>query len=138
MSLWDGLVVDDVGFRVNVGHGSFFESQRANNLLGIITGILTFTPYYRWKHDHAVHHATSGDLDRRGRGDVYTMTVQEYLDAPWWKKAGYRVMRNPFALLLIGPMLVFVVTERIPPPRRGGARSPVSGGRISPSPSSSR
>jgi acyl-lipid omega-6 desaturase (Delta-12 desaturase) len=97
------------------GHGSFFASQRANNLLGIITGILTFTPYYRWKHDHAVHHATSGDLDRRGKGDVYTMTVQEYLDSPWWKKIGYRVMRNPFALLLIGPMLVFVVTERIPP-----------------------
>ena len=97
------------------GHGSFFASQRANNLLGIITGILTFTPYYRWKHDHAVHHATSGDLDRRGTGDVYTMTVQEYLDSPWWKKIGYRVMRNPFAMLLIGPMLVFVVTERIPP-----------------------
>lgn len=97
------------------GHGSFFKSQRANDLLGIVTGILTFTPYYRWKHDHAVHHATSGDLDRRGKGDVYTMTVQEYLDAPWWKKFGYRVMRNPFALLLIGPMLVFVVSERIPP-----------------------
>ncbi|NTW09592.1 MAG: hypothetical protein HGA28_08510, partial [Anaerolineaceae bacterium] len=97
------------------GHGSFFESQRANDWLGIVTGILVFTPYYRWKHDHAIHHATSGDLDRRGKGDVYTMTVQEYLDAPWWKKLGYRVIRNPFAMFLIGPLLVFGITHRIPP-----------------------
>lgn len=97
------------------GHGSFFKSQRANDLVGIVTGIIAFTPYYRWKHQHAIHHATSGDLDRRGVGDVYTMTVQEYLDAPWWKKTGYRVMRNPIALFLIGPLLVFVISERIPP-----------------------
>ena len=83
------------------GHGSFFKSQRANDLLGIITGILAFTPYYDWRHEHAVHHATSGDLDRRGTGDVYSMTAQEYLDAPWWKKTGYRVMRNPFAMFII-------------------------------------
>ncbi len=97
------------------GHGSFFKSQRANDWLGIVTGILTFTPYYRWKHYHAIHHATAGDLDRRGAGDVYTMTVQEYLAAPWWKKFAYRVMRNPFAMFLIGPMMVFAVVERIPP-----------------------
>ncbi|MBK9924170.1 MAG: fatty acid desaturase [Anaerolineales bacterium] len=97
------------------GHGSFFKSQRANDLVGIITGILAFTPYYRWKHEHAIHHATSGDLDRRGVGDVYTMTVEEYLASPWWKKLGYRVMRNPIILLLIGPTFVFVVGERIPP-----------------------
>ncbi len=99
------------------GHGSFFKSQRANDVLGIITGILTFTPYYDWKHEHAIHHATSGDLDRRGIGDVYTMTVQEYLDAPWWKKTAYRVMRNPFAMFIVGPTLVFVIGERIPPTR---------------------
>ena len=97
------------------GHGSFFKSQRANELLGIVTGILVFTPYQRWRHAHAIHHATSGDLDRRGTGDVYTMTVQEYLNAPWWKKFGYRVMRNPIALLLIGPLLIFVIVQRIPP-----------------------
>ncbi|MBM4425603.1 MAG: fatty acid desaturase [Chloroflexi bacterium] len=97
------------------GHGSFFASKKANDWLGIITGILTFTPYHRWKHEHAIHHATCGDLDRRGTGDVYTMTLQEYLDAPWWKRFGYRVMRNPFALFLIGPLLMFVVAERIPP-----------------------
>ena len=97
------------------GHGSFFKSQKANDWLGIVTGILAFTPYYRWKHEHAIHHATSGDLDRRGTGDVYTMTLQEYLDSPWWKEFGYRVMRNPFFMLLIGPTIVFVIGERIPP-----------------------
>src|SRR5512145_559392 len=73
------------------GHGSFFKLQRANDLVGIVTGLLTFTPYYRWKHEHAIHHATCGDLDRRGVGDVYTMTVDEYLVSPWWKQIGYRV-----------------------------------------------
>ena len=97
------------------GHGSFFKSQRANDWMGILTGVLTFTPYHRWKHYHAIHHATAGDLDRRGAGDVYTMTVKEYLAAPWWIKVGYRVMRNPLAMFLIGPMLMFVVVERIPP-----------------------
>ena len=97
------------------GHGSFFKSQRANDLVGVFTGLLAFTPYQRWKHEHAIHHATSGDLDRRGVGDVYTMTVQEYLASPWWKRLGYRVMRNPFAMLVIGPTLVFIISERIPP-----------------------
>lgn len=97
------------------GHGSFFKSQRANDVLGIITGLLAFTPYYRWKHEHAIHHATSGDLDRRGVGDVYTMTALEYLGSPWWKRLGYRVMRNPLALFVIGPLLVFVIAERFPP-----------------------
>jgi acyl-lipid omega-6 desaturase (Delta-12 desaturase) len=124
ISLWLTLPLSilTAGFMVRAfiifhdcGHGSFFKSQQANDLLGIVTGILVFTPYYRWKHEHAIHHATSGDLDRRGVGDVYTMTVQEYLDAPWWKKFGYRVMRNPIALLLIGPLLMFVIAERIPP-----------------------
>lgn len=99
------------------GHGSFFKSQKANDWLGIVSGILAFTPYYRWKHQHAIHHATSGDLDRRGVGDVYTMTLQEYLEASWWRKFGYRVTRNPFAMLLIGPLIVFVIGERIPPAR---------------------
>jgi acyl-lipid omega-6 desaturase (Delta-12 desaturase) len=97
------------------GHGSFFKSQKANDFVGRITAFLNFTPYYRWKHDHAIHHATAGDLDRRGTGDVYTMTVREYLAAPWWKKTAYRIMRNPFALLGVGPLLVFVITQRIPP-----------------------
>ena len=96
------------------GHGSFLKSKTANTWLGRVTGLLVFTPYYRWKHDHAIHHATAGDLDRRGTGDVYTMTVQEYLDAPWWKRFGYRVMRQPVFLFLFGSVIVFVGTQRIP------------------------
>lgn len=101
------------------GHGSFFKSQKANDFLGTITALLNFTPYQRWKHDHAIHHATAGDLDRRGTGDVYTMTVKEYLEASWYKKVGYRVMRNPFALFGVGPLLVFLITQRIPLPSQG-------------------
>ena len=96
------------------GHGSFFRSQAANTWLGRITGLLTFTPYYRWRHDHAIHHATAGNLDRRGTGDVYTMTVKEYLSAPWWKKVGYRVMRQPIFMFFFGSLIVFVITQRIP------------------------
>jgi omega-6 fatty acid desaturase (delta-12 desaturase) len=96
------------------GHGSFFKSKTANTWLGRVTGLLTFTPYYRWSHDHAIHHATAGDLDRRGTGDVYTMTVEEYLSAPWWKRFGYRVMRNPIAMFVFGSLIVFVITQRIP------------------------
>jgi len=99
------------------GHGSFFKSREANKWLGRITSFLVFTPYQRWSHDHAVHHATAGNLDRRGIGDVYTMTVQEYLDAPWWKKFGYRVMRQPVFLFFFGSLIVFVITQRIPPKR---------------------
>lgn len=120
------LAIPAAGFLMRIfiifhdcGHGSFFKSQKYNDLLGTITGILTFTPYHRWKHDHAIHHATSGDLDRRGTGDIYTMTVKEYLAAPWWKKFGYRVMRNPFAMFLVGPLLVFVVTQRFYGPGTG-------------------
>jgi omega-6 fatty acid desaturase (delta-12 desaturase) len=96
------------------GHGSFFKSQTANTWLGRITGLLTFTPYYRWRHDHAIHHATAGNLDRRGTGDVYTMTVKEYLAAPWWKKVGYRVMRQPIFMFFFGSLIVFVIAQRIP------------------------
>jgi omega-6 fatty acid desaturase (delta-12 desaturase) len=97
------------------GHGSFFKSQKANTWLGRVTGLLTFTPYYRWTRDHAIHHATAGDLDRRGRGDVYTMTVEEYLAAPWWKRFGYRVMRNPVFMFIFGSVIVFAFAQRVPP-----------------------
>jgi acyl-lipid omega-6 desaturase (Delta-12 desaturase) len=101
------------------GHGSFFKSRNANNVMGIITGLINFTPYYRWRHEHAIHHATAGDLDRRGVGDVYTMTVKEYVNAPWWKKIGYRVFRNPVAMFLFGPIIMFVFVQRIPGPNLG-------------------
>jgi omega-6 fatty acid desaturase (delta-12 desaturase) len=97
------------------GHGSFFKSQKANDFLGRITAFLHFTPYYRWKHDHAIHHATAGDLDRRGTGDLYTMTVKEYLTSPRWWKIIYRVTRHPLVLLGISPLIVFLIAHRIPP-----------------------
>lgn len=96
------------------GHGSFFKSQRANDIVGFLTGILTFTPYYAWRHSHAVHHASSGDLDRRGVGDVWTLTYEEYKTLPRWKRIGYRLYRNPFVIFVIGPTIDFVVLQRLP------------------------
>jgi omega-6 fatty acid desaturase (delta-12 desaturase) len=93
-------------------HGSFFRTQLANDRLGLLLGVAVFTPYFEWKHAHAIHHATAGDLDRRGIGDVYTMTVEEYLAAPWYKKLGYRIMRNPLILFTVGAAIVFAVTHR--------------------------
>ncbi len=100
-------------------HGSFFRTPLANDRLGLLLGVAVFTPYFEWKHSHAIHHATSGDLDRRGIGDVYTMTVEEYLAAPWWKKAGYRIMRNPLILFTVGATLVFTITHRFWTPSSG-------------------
>jgi omega-6 fatty acid desaturase (delta-12 desaturase) len=94
------------------GHGSFFKSQTANDVVGFITGVLTFTPYHFWRFEHAVHHAGSGDLDRRDLGSVWTLTVQEYLEAPWWKRFAYRVMRNPVVLLGVVPSFLFLVYHR--------------------------
>ena len=100
-------------------HGSFFRTMRTNDLMGLVMGVLVLTPFYDWRHDHSIHHATAGDLDRRGKGDVYTMTVEEYLAAPWYKKFGYRIMRNPMILFTIGSFIVFVVTHRFWMPGAG-------------------
>jgi omega-6 fatty acid desaturase (delta-12 desaturase) len=94
------------------GHGSFFKSQKANDIVGFITGVLTLTPYHFWRWEHAVHHAGSGNLDRRDLGAVWTLTVQEYLDAPLWKRIVYRLVRNPFVLLVFVPFILFVVLHR--------------------------
>jgi omega-6 fatty acid desaturase (delta-12 desaturase) len=96
------------------GHGSFFKSRRANDVLGFITGVLTFTPYHHWRWEHALHHATSGDLDRRGTGDIWTLTVQEYLEASRWKRFAYRLARNPFVLFVLAPLFVFLIKHRFP------------------------
>jgi omega-6 fatty acid desaturase (delta-12 desaturase) len=94
------------------GHGSFFKSSAANDLVGFLSGILTFTPFYHWRWEHAIHHGSAGDLDRRGTGDVWTMTVQEYLESSRWKKFSYRLARNPVVLFVIAPMFLFVVKQR--------------------------
>lgn len=96
------------------GHGSFFKSKAANDVVGFITGMLTFTPYDHWHWLHAGHHATAGNLDRRGMGDVWTLTVQEYLEASPRRRFAYRLMRNPLVLFLIGPLFQFFIHQRIP------------------------
>ncbi len=116
-----GLAFLAAGFMLRVfivfhdcGHGSFFRSHRANDALGFITGLLCFTPYRHWRWEHALHHATSGDLDRRGRGDMWTLTVQEYLEASRGKRFAYRLARNPFILFVLAPAFLFLVKQRFP------------------------
>lgn len=94
------------------GHGSFFKSKRANEIVGIILGILTFTPYYRWHHAHLIHHRTAGNLDKRGVGDVWTLTVEEYKNLSRNKRRMYRIYRNPFIMFGIGAGLVFLIMNR--------------------------
>ena len=114
-----GLIVVAAGFQVRIfilfhdaGHGSFFNSRRANRVLGYIAGILTFTPYEQWTSSHARHHATVGDLDRRGMGDVWTMTVEEYREASAWQRLYYRVYRHPVLMFGFGPGIVFLISNR--------------------------
>jgi omega-6 fatty acid desaturase (delta-12 desaturase) len=118
------LAILAAGFMVRVfiihhdcGHGSYFKSQKTNDVWGFITGVLTFTPYYLWRWEHAVHHASSGDLDRRGTGDVWTLTVQEYLEASRWKRFAYRLARNPVILFVIAPLFLFLIKHRFAPAR---------------------
>ena len=96
------------------GHGSFFKSAAANHIVGAITGVLTFTPYYHWRWEHAIHHSSAGHLDRRGTGDVWTLTVQEYLEASRWKRFAYRLARNPIVLFVLAPLFLFLVLQRVP------------------------
>ncbi|NKF22122.1 fatty acid desaturase [Solimonas marina] len=103
------------------GHGSFFGSRRANDVVGFVTGVLTFTPYYHWRWEHAIHHGSAGRLDKRGTGDVWTMTVREYLEASRARRFAYRLSRNPVVLFVAAPLLQFLVLQRVPS-RRAAAR----------------
>src|SRR6478735_10262045 len=96
-------------------HGSFLPSKRANTWLGVALGLLVFSPFQSWRHSHAVHHATAGDLDRRGVGDVPTLTVAEYYALPRKKRLGYRLFRNPLVMFGLGPIFVLVVQPRVVP-----------------------
>ena len=98
-------------------HGSFLRSKRANATLGAVLGVALFTPFAWWRHKHAVHHATSGDLDRRGTGDIQTLTVAEYRARPWWGRVGYRLFRNPLVMFGLGPLWVVLVGPRLVSPR---------------------
>ena len=94
------------------GHRSFFKSKNANFIVGKIMGILTYTPFHKWHQQHWVHHATSANLDKRGTGDVWTMTVEEYLNSTAWKRFYYRAFRNPFIMFTIGSVLIVLVQNR--------------------------
>jgi len=96
------------------GHGSFFRSEKLNRLVGIPLGLLVFTPYHRWHRDHFIHHSTVGNLDKRGIGDVETLTVKEYLELSKWGKIKYRMYRHPLFLFGIAPILLFLIQHRIP------------------------
>lgn len=95
------------------GHGSFFRSGAANDWVGRCLGVLTLTPYTYWKRDHAIHHATSGNLDKRGIGDIDTLTVDEYLALSRWGRLRYRLYRHPVILFGIGPAFLFLVKHRL-------------------------
>ncbi len=99
------------------GHGSFFKSHLANDIFGFLTGVLTLTPYYHWRWEHSIHHASAGSLDRRGTGDVWTMTVEEYLQSSRWKRFAYKLARNPVILFGIAPICLFVFRQRFYSPK---------------------
>src|SRR5919199_5017135 len=94
-------------------HGSFLPWKRANPWLGRAVGLLVYESFDKWRHSHAVHHATSGDLDRRGVGDVLTLTVAEYRARPWRQRLGQRLFRNPLVLFRLGPFWALVVQPRL-------------------------
>jgi acyl-lipid omega-6 desaturase (Delta-12 desaturase) len=96
-------------------HGSFLPWRRANTWLGTLCGLLVYSPFHSWRHEHAVHHATSGDLDRRGKGDVDTLTVAEYAALPWPKRLAYRLLRNPLVMLGLGPIWALMLEPRLVP-----------------------
>ena len=96
-------------------HGSFLPSRTANKWVGIVCGVIVFTPFHSWRHEHAVHHATAGDLDQRGMGDVDTLTVAEYLGLSRPRRLEYRLMRNPFVMLILGPVWAMMLEPRLVP-----------------------
>jgi omega-6 fatty acid desaturase (delta-12 desaturase) len=128
VSVWLTFVLDLVaaGFLIRIFiifhdccHKSFFKNKIANEIVGTLTGILTFVPYHQWRHTHSVHHASSGNLDRRGVGDIWTYTVDEYMQASRLKRIMYRVYRNPFVMFVVGPIFIFLFDYRFNRKRAG-------------------
>ena len=109
-----GFLVRTFIIQHDCGHGSFFKSKRWNAIVGNVCGFLTLTPYDYWRTSHAIHHAHNGDLDHRGTGDVYTMTLREYEKLSTIGKIGYRIYRNPFFMFCIGGPFQFIFLYRSP------------------------
>jgi omega-6 fatty acid desaturase (delta-12 desaturase) len=108
------LVVRLFMIQHDCGHSAFFSSRKANDWTGRILGILTLTPYDVWRHSHAIHHAASGNLDRRGIGDIDTLTVKEYLSRSEWGRRRYRLYRHPLVMFGLGPAYLFFLQHRLP------------------------
>ncbi len=116
-----GLVTITAGLQIRLFilfhdccHQALFPSRRANMVLGHLLGVLTYTPYESWRRTHGIHHNTAGNLDRRGRGDVWLMTVEEYRGASTFKRMTYRFFRNPVVMLVLGPIWLFLIEYRFP------------------------
>ena len=101
------------------GHNSLFPSKKTNQIVGFFLGILVFTPSEHWWRSHAIHHASSGNLDKRGVGDVMTLTVDEYLSKSKIERLAYRLFRHPLVMFLLGPIYMFLISHRIPNPSLG-------------------
>ena len=115
------LAIPAAGFLVRLfmiqhdcGHGSFFRRRSANDWVGRVISVLTLTPYDFWRRSHAIHHANSGNLDRRGIGDIDTLTVREYLALSRWRQLLYRMYRHPFVMFGLGPAYMFILRYRLP------------------------
>jgi len=114
------LSIPAAGFLVRIfiiqhdcGHGSFFKKRKANDYVGVACSLLTMIPYLYWRKSHATHHAHHAELEERGIGDIWTLTVDEYWEAPLWKRLVYRVFRNPAFLFVVAPTFNFVILSRL-------------------------
>jgi len=121
VSFWLALgpIVIAAGFLVRIfiifhdcTHHSFFKNRRLNRIVGTAMGVMTLFPFDKWGREHSIHHATSGNLDKRGTGDIWTLTIDEYVNAPLRTRIGYRFYRNPFVLLVLGPIFQFLLKNR--------------------------